>query len=438
MKAKHIFAYLLMAAVSVSSVACSTEKEKEEEPPTTVTPDKPDDDPAKPGEEQPGEQPGEEPADDVAPVITEVYEKMGLGWNLGNQFDAHVNGVSGETAWGNPQVTQTLFDSLKDAGFKTVRIPVTWMGHFSGAPDYMIEEAWLNRVAEVVGYAEKAGLTAIVNIHHDGADSKYWLDIKNAATNSAVNDEVKAKIKAIWTQVAQRFADKGDWLIFEGFNEIHDGGWGWGANRNDGGKQYAVMNEWNEVFVNAVRSAGGSNATRWLGVPAYCTNIDLGDHLRLPEDAAGRLMVSVHCYEPFDYTLAAKYPEWGHTGSASKKTASDEKTLVGEFDKAVKKWSAKGIPVYIGEFGCVHRASQRDEAFREYYLRYYCRAASDRRLPVIYWDNGASGAGEEMSGLFNRANGRYINNGEEIISAMQKAYYDQSPSLDDIYASAPK
>ncbi len=383
------------------------------------------------------------PEPDPDPAVTaltpaQVYDRLGLGWNLGNQLDAHVDGVSSETCWGNPAATQATMDAVKRAGFKSVRIPVTWMGHIGSAPDYPIEAAWLDRVAEIVGYAENAGLAAIINIHHDGADSSYWLDILNASKDDAVNQRVEDELAAIWRQVAAKFADKGDFLIFESMNEIHDGGWGWGANRNDGGKQYRTFNHWQQVFVDAVRGAGGMNTSRWLGIPTYCTNIDLGANLVLPKDPSGRLMVAVHCYEPYEYTLSAKYSEWGHTGGAALKDKSDEKTLVAELDKVVTRWISKGTPVYIGEFGCVHRATERAEAFRKYYLEYYTKAASDRKIPMIYWDNGASGTGNESGGLINHGTGSYINNAEEIVSVMTRGFYDTGVTLDGIYNNAPQ
>ena len=205
----------------------------------------------------------------------QMAERLGAGWNLGNHFDAFNNGVAGETAWGNPKATAATFRKVKAAGFKTVRIPVTWLGHIGEAPDYKIEEAWLDRVAEVVGYAEAAGLNVIINMHHDGSEGKYWLNILGASRNEAVQQQIKEQVGAMWGQIADKFKNKGDFLIFESFNEVHDGSWGWGANRNDGGKQYKCLNEWNQAFVDAVRASGGQNADRILGVPAYCTNVDL-------------------------------------------------------------------------------------------------------------------------------------------------------------------
>ena len=368
-------------------------------------------------------------------------ERLGIGWNLGNHFDAHNNGVSGETFWGNPKATQATFNKVKAAGFTTVRIPVTWMGHIGPAPDYKIEEAWLDRVAEVVGYAEAAGLNAIVNMHHDGADSKYWLNIKGAATNPAVHQQVLDQVAAMWGQIADKFKDKGEFLIFESFNEIHDGSWGWGSNRNDGGKQYKCLNEWNQAFVNAVRASGGANVDRILGIPAYCTNVDIAiDSFVMPEDTAkDKLMMAVHCYDPYDYTLPATKSEWGHTADPSKKVAGDnEGDLKKVFEKIYVNFISKGIPVYMGEFGCVNRATAREQAFQQYYLKYYAKLAKTYGVPSIIWDNGAKGAGNEHHAFMDHGTGEYCS--PEAKAAIQAlvSSYTNSLTLDDVYRNAPK
>ena len=366
-----------------------------------------------------------------------VATYMGMGWNLGNSLDAHANEVANETCWGNGACTQATMDSIRAAGFRTVRIPVTWLGHIGSAPDYKIDDAWMNRVAEVVGYAENAGLNAIINIHHDGADSQHWLDIKTAATNTSKNDAIKAQLKAMWTQIAEKFADKGNFLIFECMNEIHDGGWGWGNNKTDGGKQYKTLNEWLQVCVDAIRATGGNNATRWIGVPGYCTNPALTlDNLVVPTDAANRLMVAVHFYDPSDYTLEDKYSEWGHNGSKSKKASwGDEENVRTIFSKLQTKYVSAGTPVYIGEIGNVHRSTERAEAFRRYYLEYVCKAAKTYGMAPIFWDNGSANSGRESSGLFNHATGAALNNGATIASIMVNAIEndDADYTLQSVY-----
>ncbi|MBO5380518.1 MAG: cellulase family glycosylhydrolase [Bacteroides sp.] len=381
--------------------------------------------------------PEPEPANDAVALS----RKLGLGWNLGNQMDAHANGVANETCWGNGLATQATFDKLAQVGVTTVRIPITWLGKVGAAPDYTIDEAWLNRVAELVGFAKKAGLNVVINIHHDGADSAHWLDIKGAATNEEKNQAVQAQVAAMWTQIAQKFKDEGDYLIFESFNEIHDGGWGWGDNRKDGGKQYAVLNQWNQVFVDAVRAVGGENSMRYLAVPGYCTNPDLTiEQLQLPDDSANnRLIVAVHFYDPYEYTLNAKFSEWGHTGK-DKESWGDESNVTNIFGKLKTAFVDKNIPVYIGEMGCVHRSNERAEAFRKYYLEYVCKAAIDHGMAPIYWDNGSADSGRECSGLINHANGNFLNNGEEVFEVMTRAVFTQTASytLKSVYDSAPK
>lgn len=392
-------------------------------------------------------QDGKVPEPDPVPVPQDnaawkMASKLGIGWNLGNHFDAHNNGVSGETAWGNPKATQNTFTKLKAAGFSTVRIPVTWLGHIGEAPDYKIDEAWLDRVAEVVGYAEKAGLNVIVNMHHDGADSKYWLNIATAALNAEVNRQIKEQIAAMWGQIARKFADKGEFLIFEAFNEVHDGKWGWGANKTDGGKQYNCLNEWNQTFVDAVRAAGGSNADRILGVPAYCTNVDIAiEAFKMPSDkVADRLMLSVHCYDPSEYTLKASLSEWGHTGAAGKKASGDnEADLEKTFMKIYTNYVSKGIPVYLGEFGCVNRATAREQAFQQYYLKYYAKLAKVHGVPAMIWDNGAKGAGEERHAFIDHGTGEYCSTeARKAIEALVSSYSNESYTLESIYAGAPK
>lgn len=372
----------------------------------------------------------------------EVARQIGLGWNLGNQFDSHYNGISEETLWGNPAVTQTTFDKLAAAGFTAVRIPITWMGQFGDGPAYTIKESWLGRIAEVVGYARNAGLKAVINMHHDGADSAWWLSIKDAAKNDAENERIKTIYTSLWSQIANKFKDYGSFLIFESMNEIHDGGWGWGDNRKDGGKQYRILNEWNQLFVDAVREVGGENLNRYLAVTGYCADPDLTmEHLTLPNDRVkNKLLVAVHYYSPYEYAINADFSEWGHTADAKNKpNYGNEEDLKKMFGKLKEKFVSKGIPVYIGEMGSVHRSTERAESFRKYYLEYVCKAARTYGMAPFYWDNGTTGSGKENFGLFNHGTGAFINNAEDVVYKMVEGYFtdDELYTLDVVYNNAP-
>ena len=384
------------------------------------------------------------------PIDNEAIQfamSMGIGWNLGNQMDAHYNGCSYEEGWGNKAATQQTFNGVAKAGFKSVRIPVTWMGHIGNAPTYTIEKGWMDRVAELVDMAHKAGLKVIINIHHDGYGAQdtpskgyHWIDLPAAVADEEVNTRTKQELTMVWLQIAQRFANYGEWLIFETLNEIQDGGWGGGANRTDGGAQYRVLNEWNQVCVNAIRAAGGYNETRYIGVPGYVTNPDLTvEHLVLPEDVVeNRLMVAVHSYDPWDFAGSAQYQEWGHTG-IDVVPNSDENAYVGMLNRLYNMYVRRGIPVYFGEFGAVRRTSPADEPFRLYYFRYVCKAMRDRRIPALYWDNGNSKGGNDGFGVIDHRTGKYIGSGEQAVRAMVDSWENNDPAytLKAVYETAP-
>jgi len=75
----------------------------------------------------------------------QLAKEMIPGWNVGNSLEA----TGGETSWGNPKISQRLIDSVKAAGFKSVRIPVAW-SKFTDESTFTIDESWLSRVEEVV------------------------------------------------------------------------------------------------------------------------------------------------------------------------------------------------------------------------------------------------------------------------------------------------
>ncbi len=388
----------------------------------------------------------EKPTDDLpdndAMAIT---RKLGYGWNLGNHFDTN-GGPAGPwekfpESWGKywdaAKPTETLYKELAKIGVKTVRMPVTW-GNYQDSTSvaYTIEEAYMNEVAQNVEWAEKAGLNVLLNTHHD----EYWLNILEASKNTDTNNKIKTRIEATWKQIAERFKDKGDFLMFETFNEIQDGGWGWGPSKSDGGKQYRLMNEWNQVAVDAIRATGGNNATRWIGVAGYAANPQFTmDNLVLPNDPANHIMVGVHCYDPYDFCTQRKYSEWGHTAAKGKYAEGSNEDYINDlFSKLKTKYIDQNIPCYLGEFGATTQPSSRGELFRKYYLEYFCRSAFYHGLPVMLWDNNADDQSGEPFYFINHANGELYK--KDLVELMVKAATstDESYTLESVYNKAPK
>ena len=332
------------------------------------------------------------PPREFSGTSTELLAKMKLGWNLGNAFDAHQN----ETAWGNPVVTPDLLQAVAKSGFDLVRIPVTWAMHMGPAPDFTIDPAFLTRVSEVVDYARDAGLYAIINIHHDGADGSKeveWLTLNDAtgAVTDANDEAVRARFIAVWRQIAAKFSGYGEELLFESMNEIHDG---YGQPNP---KYFETVNKLNQAFVDLVRASGGNNAQRHLVVPGYNTNIDHTlKGFKLPTDPTkDRLILSVHYYDPYLFALMGQKNTWGKA-SPENDGWGQEDFVITQFDKVKTQFIDKGTPVIIGEYGATHQDGFED--YRRYYMEYVTKAAVDRGWCPSTGTTGARAAAVRNSG----------------------------------------
>ena len=294
----------------------------------------------------------------------EATRLMGNGINLGNTLEACDNNVgiktntplSYETHWGQPKTTQAMIDGMKAAGFDTIRIPVAWMTNathlYEG--DYTIDADYMDRVEEVVRYARKAGMYVIVNDHWDGG--WYGMFGSESAETRALAMEA---YKVMWQQIAERFRDYSDYLIFESANEELGGRFDENSPLycsdsvvtylNDD-ERYALTNEINQTFVDVVRATGGNNATRFLLIAGYGTNIDqtCDDRFQMPKDTAvSKLMVSVHYYDPWSYcgaSSAASATKWGKV--------SDYEYMDQQLAK-MTKFTEAGYGVVIGEYGAL-------------------------------------------------------------------------------------
>jgi endoglucanase len=321
----------------------------------------------------------------------ELSQQMAPGWNLGNSLEA----IGGETNWGNAKTTQALMNAVKAAGFKTVRIPVSWK-QYADADDN-ISPTWMARVTEVVNYAHNAGLYAIVNIHWDGG----WMQ-PTYAQQAVVN----ARITKFWTQIANNFKSYDDTLLFAGTNEVMvDGDYGTPTV-----EYYTVQNGFNQAFVNAVRATGGNNAKRHLIVQGFNTNIDHTlNFFTMPADSASkRLMVEVHYYDPFNFTLNhdSGIWQWGAiaTDPAATETWANESYVDAQFQKMKSRFVEQDTPVILGEYAVTSRSAiSGAERYRTYWDQTITASAHAHGLVPVYWDSGATG--DNTSGLFDRATG---------------------------------
>jgi len=344
----------------------------------------------------------------------QLTQLMGAGWNLGNTLDSHWNEAASwitnptvneiERLWGNPTTTKAMIYKVKEAGFNTIRVPVTWYIFTGPAPNYTINTAWMNRVQQVVDYVINNGMFCILNVHHEdyvvikenGSGVNGWLRLHQSGTTALTTSEKQTmndRFKEIWEQIAERFKDYNEYLIFEGLNEPHSSGFT--HNAAVWQEQYSVLNNLNQIFVDTVRAGGGKNPVRHLMVTPYFASIELHDGLNVfnlfvdtaanklrINDPANRLIVSLHYYEPYYFAMFK-------SGSDSQITYNPNDGHVsynrGRVLNVLNDFISRGIPVIMGETGAIDK---NNEAERVKWANDYVKAVRSAGVPVIIWDDG--------------------------------------------------
>lgn len=367
----------------------------------------------------------------------EATRLMGNGINLGNTLEACDNNVgiktntplSYETHWGQPKTTQAMIDGMKAAGFDTIRIPVAWMTNathlYEG--DYTIDADYMYRVEEVVRYARKAGMYVIINDHWDGG--WYGMFGSESAETRALAMEA---YKGMWQQIAERFRDYSDYLIFESANEELGGRFDENSplycsdsvvTYLTDDERYALTNEINQTFVDVVRATGGNNATRFLLIAGYSTDIDqtCDDRFQMPKDTVdSKLMVSVHYYDPWSYcgaSSAVSATKWGKV--------SDYEYMDQQLAK-MTKFTEAGYGVVIGEYGALPCSDGLKDNTLAYHTA-FLDACTKYNLTNCLWD---------CSGLYKRVSQTFAD--DDILAMYQEKRQANEEGQDyaDVQAAA--
>lgn len=332
----------------------------------------------------------------------ELVKDMKLGWNLGNSLDVcnadrDGDGQANETAekvdetlWGNVKTTKKIFETLKDDGFNAVRIPITWRDHMDD--QYTIDADWMDRVQEVVDYAYDLDMYVIINTHHDGGgDPAFGAWIRNASTDY---DGVLEKYKTVWNQICDRFEDYDEKLIFESMNEV-------GFDDMNDSDAFDTLNKLNQEFVNLVRASGGNNPQRHLLIAGYWTDVEktCSSRYKMPDDPAGKCILSVHYYTPWEFCTTNINYEWG--------SSQEVKVMQGKVNSLVKNFVDKGVPVIVGEFGT---GVWNERASGVYFSEMFVKLCHEAGIAAFMWDDGAQ---------FDRSSCTW--NYPELLEAMQRA-----------------
>ena len=359
----------------------------------------------------------EEPSSPPPITAIDYVKGLGMAINIGNNLDAW----GGETAWSNPMITRAYIIKLREFGYKTVRLPITWAGNMGDAPDYTIASAWMNRVQTIVDWIIAEEMYCIINIHHDGHgnDSRVWIQdaAKDYPNNAANANIVNDRFRIVWTQIANHFIDYSEYLIFEGMNEVgFDSIW----NRYGGAgtpdtlarktEAYRLLNMLNQTFVDTVRNTGSLNGYRFLLIPGYWTDISAtcDAFFKMPSDtAADKLMISVHYYTPWNFVgnASSSSNTWGSTSQVNE--------LNNLFNMMKTSFIDKGIPVILGEYNVIRA---RAETERIKWIAAVTQKCIDLGICPVLWCNGGHfGINQNHAGATSDTYSRFFHDMGDVL-----------------------
>ena len=363
---------------------------------------------------------------------SELTVLMGNGINLGNTMEAYGHISLGteapvssyETLWSQPVTTQEMITGMKNAGFDTLRIPVAWtnaMDYESG--DYTIREDYLNRVEEIINYALNENMYVVINDHWDGS----WWGMFGSAS-----EETRQKAwdlyTSMWTQIAERYKEYSDYLIFESANEelgnrLNDTDVAADSGTLSADECYEMTLKINQKFVDIVRGTGGNNESRFLLIAGYNTDVDMttDDRYIMPTDPANevnKLILSVHYYTPWGYCGNESLSLWG-----TKRNYGEMNSLL----ESLTKFTDQGYGVIIGEYGVLVKSDGTLKKNAALYYKNFLDNCDLYNFCPLLWD---------CNNLYNRQDCKII---DDEIAALYKerAYANEAAMTDEEKAARP-
>lgn len=313
-----------------------------------------------------------------------INSDLGRGINLGNALDA-----PNEGEWG-VVLKEEYFQTIADKGFTNVRVPVRFSNHAQTIFPYAIDEIFFQRVDWVLSMASKYGLYAILDMHH-------YLEIMSDPSGH------KERFLKMWEQIAFRYRNQSDSLLFEILNEPND-------------KFTAEL--WNEYLAEAMTIIRGTNPNRTLVIgTAEWGGIAALNKLVIPE-GENNTIITFHYYSPFEFTHQGA--EWvdgsdAWLGTTWKSTAQQRLDVSQDMDEVMIWAKSQNRPILLGEFGAYSKA---DMDSRVLWTDYVARQAERREFSFAYW--------EFCSGF-----GAYDQDKNEWIAPLLDALIPQNVKIDD-------
>jgi endoglucanase len=289
------------------------------------------------------------------PAKTDVFainKLIGRGINIGNSLESPNEGEWGVT------LKEEYFQLIKDAGFNSIRLPVRFDCHAMNEPPYTIDPNFLNRIDWAVKNALSRNLALVFNMHN------YY------SLYSDPNSQ-KEKFIAMWKQLAERYKDQPNTLLFELLNEPQEN---------------LKVAEWNTILKETLAVIRQSNPDRAIVIgPANFNDIYKLKTLELPKEDRN-IIVTFHYYSPNRFThQGAHWVKDANNWLGMKWTGSQaEKLLVAKDFNIAVNWSKENSrPIYLGEFGAFNKANME---YRVLWTKCVADTAAEDGFSLSYWE----------------------------------------------------
>ena len=283
------------------------------------------------------------------------------------------------------QYSKKDFENIKSLGCDAIRLPVNLFHMTSGNPDYTIDPLFLSMLDQALDWAEELRLYLIIDNH-------------TSDDLASQNPNLETALVKVWTQLANRYKDRSDYILYEIMNEPNGSA--------------MTTQKWGQIQQSAINAIRLSDTRHTIIVGGAGFN-SYNELAALPVYTDNKLIYTFHFYDPFVFThQGASWPSpsmvslanvpfpynastmpavpsdlvgtW--VGSAlnnykNEGTVAKIKSLI---DIAVAFRTARNIKLYCGEFGVyIPNSKNTDRCFWYSEVRKYLE---EKNIAWTIWD----------------------------------------------------
>jgi endoglucanase len=275
-----------------------------------------------------------------------------------SRFHRGVNILGYDPFWTDPAKARFKakhFTEIRNGGFDFVRVNLFVFDHMDA--QNRIDPEWLKRLDWVVANATKAGLGVILDEH----------DFGTCAKNLQL---CRAKLPAVWLQLAYRYRNQPPSVAFELLNEPH------GQLDSD---------TWNAMIPGLLSIVRAHNPDRTVIIgPTRWYNLDDLPYLKLPPNDR-HITVTFHYYGPYRFThQGAPWSKIKNLRGVTWGSAADRRTIARQLDWVASWANQNRRPVLLGEFGAYDK-SGTPIAMRAQYASTLSCEAEGHGFGWAYW-----------------------------------------------------